>query len=148
MRTNGESCDDCFARDPHSRHRHYLDMGRTYGLTGAIEHVREFYLAQFPFDQERARRYASDIQEWLGGQMATYSHVPDDHTGAFLPWHEGRARTISAMHATYEALGKANELARQEREWKHEVKGFHKLIVPDPTPVREPGEDPEELEEC
>jgi len=141
--TNGESCDDCFALDPQQRYTHYLDLGRVYGLAEAAAHVHDHMSARFPFDLERARRYAADIKQWLGDQMHTYGHVPDEHTGAFLPWWEGRRRMIDEMRRTYEALGKTNERQRQERTWQREVKGFTKLHIPDPKPLREPGEDEE-----
>jgi hypothetical protein len=49
------------------------------------------------------------------------------------------------MNATYEAIGKQNDLANQERAWRKEIKGFTRVGEVAPyTPLREPGDEQED----
>lgn len=134
-------CAGCRDKEPNVRYAHYLHSAKVLGLDDAYEHVLEDLNDRLE-DPARARDYALTIKYWLAEQMGAYEHVVDEYTGAFLPWWEGRARSIQAMYAMYEALGKANILATQEREVRRYVKGFVSVgEVEAQTPMREPGEE-------
>lgn len=101
-------CEACRNEEPNIRYAHYLYSAKRLGLDGAVAHVLEDMHNRFPTDDERARSYADDIKYWLAGQMAAFTNLADADTGRPLPWWEGRAQSIAAMHARYQALGKEN----------------------------------------
>jgi hypothetical protein len=136
-------CPACRDREPNVRYAHYLHSGRVLGLDGTYAHVYAELRAQFPDDPERARGYADDIKYWLGEQMSTFSEVVDAETGAPLPWWEGRKQFIDAMQVRYDEMGRQAKAAEQARVAASERK--HRLEIPDPTPLREPGDEDEDL---
>jgi hypothetical protein len=134
-------CAACRDKDPNVRYAHYLHSARVLGVDDTYEHVLE-EVSERVSDPVRAKSYALDIQYWLSEQISTYEHVVDEYTGAFLPWWEGRQRTILAMAEATEAMKKRNLLAQQEREVRRYVRGFASVgEVEAQTPLREPGEE-------
>lgn len=137
------SCPVCRDRDPNTRYVHYLEVARYSGLDAAKDHVLDDMLTRFENDIPRALRYALDIGIWITDQVEAYRDKVDEETGAQLTWWDARERGILAQRALTEEMKKANELKNQDRAWKQEVRSLKRIQVPDPTPMREPGEEDE-----
>lgn len=136
------TCAACRDKNPNIRYAHYLHSAKVLGVDDTYDHVFEDLTERLPQEPERARDYALTIKYWLIDQMSLYDKVVDEHTGAFLPWWEGRARVIDAMQMACEALKNANVLAEQERERRRHVRGFVRLgDMETYTVLREPGDE-------
>jgi hypothetical protein len=129
----------------HTRHGHFLELMARRGTEEAKAHIEAAVAERIP-SRERVRQYVEDIMTWLHGQSTTYAHVVDEHTGAPLSWWEGRRQTIAAMRQTYEAIGKASDMANAARDMQRNVHGFHRPSDSfAQTPMREPGEEEDAL---
>jgi len=138
-RSSAAACPDCRHADPEIRHRHYLALARTIGLDGLRLHLSEDLAARYGQATDRIQGYLSSIMQWASDQVTSHSDQVDEQTGAPLPWWEARRRMIAAMQDSTERMRQNNIAAEQARQVV--VEAWHKLEIPDPTPLREPGEE-------
>jgi hypothetical protein len=92
-------CTLCLDADPQIRYTHLIDLAMDHTFEAIEAHLWDAFRAGTVLPESRIQGYVADRVAWVKDQVLSYSGIPDEETGAPMPWHVARRK----VHAQFRA---------------------------------------------